>query len=59
MRSAPRPKSIRETDEVLLLDGVQHLDHRPLKKFVLQRDDSERPQPPVRFCYTLRDAFAR
>jgi len=37
MRTAPRPKSVRETEEVLLVDGVQHLDHRPLQDLVLQR----------------------
>jgi hypothetical protein len=49
MRAAPRPEPVREPEEVLLVDGVQHLDQRPLKDLVLQRGDSERPQPPVRF----------
>jgi hypothetical protein len=51
MRAAPRPKPIRETEEVRLVDGVQHLDDGALDDLVLQRSDTERPQPPVR----LRD----
>ena len=49
--AAPRPEPVGETEEVRLVDGVQHLDHRPLEDLVLQRGDPERPQPPVR----LRD----
>jgi hypothetical protein len=48
MRGAPRPKPVRESEKVLLVDRVQHLDDRPLKDLVLQRRDSERSQPPVR-----------
>ena len=48
MRAAPRPKPVREAEEVRLVDGVQHLDDRPLEDLVLQRGDPERPQPPVR-----------
>ena len=44
MLRAPRPKPVRETKKVLLVDGVQHLDHRPLEDLVLQRGDPERPQ---------------
>jgi hypothetical protein len=51
MRRAPGPEPIREAEEVLLVDGVQHLDERALEDLVLQRGDPERPQPPVR----LRD----
>ena len=43
MRAAPRPKPIREADEVLLVDGVQHLDDGTLEDLVLQRSDPERP----------------
>jgi hypothetical protein len=39
MRTPPRPEPIRETEEVLLVDCVQHLDHRPLDDLVLQRGD--------------------
>ncbi len=47
MRPAPGPKPVREAQEVRLINGVQHLDHRPLKELVLQRRDSERPLPPI------------
>jgi site-specific DNA recombinase len=51
MRAAPRPEPVGEAEEVLLVDGVEHLDDGPLDDLVLQRGDAERPQPPVR----LRD----
>src|SRR5262249_38265171 len=51
MRTAPRPKTVREAPEVHLVDGVENLDGRPLDDLVLQRGDTQRPQPPVR----LRD----
>ena len=37
MRLAPRSEPIREPEEVLLVDRVQHLHHRPLQDLVLQR----------------------
>jgi hypothetical protein len=51
MLRAPRPKPVRETEKILLIDGVQHLDHRPLKDLVLQAGDPERPQPPIGLRY--------
>ncbi len=48
MRGASRPKPIRESEEVLFVDRVQHLDDRPLDDLVLQRCDTKRPEPPVR-----------
>ena len=51
VRAAPRTEPIGETEEVRLVDGVQHLDDGPLDDLVLQRGDTERPKPPVR----LRD----
>src|SRR5215216_6738911 len=51
MRRAPGPEPVREPEEVLFVDRVQHLDHRPLKDLVLKRSDPERPQPPVRLRY--------
>ena len=48
MRGAPGPEPVREAEKVRLVDRVQHLDDRPLKDLVLQRSDTERPQPPVR-----------
>src|ERR1700756_2789820 len=51
MRLAPRPEPIREPDEILLVDRVQHLHHRPLQDLVLKRGDPERPLPPVGLWY--------
>ena len=51
VRAAPGPEPVGEPEKVLLVDGVEHLDHGPLDDLVLQRGDAERPQPPVR----LRD----
>jgi hypothetical protein len=51
MRVAPGPEPIGEAEEVLLVDGVEHLDDCPLKDLVLDRGDAERPLPPV----SLRD----
>jgi site-specific DNA recombinase len=45
--AAPRTESIREAEEVGLVDGVQHLDRRALDDLVLQRRHAERPLPPV------------
>ncbi len=42
-----RPEPIGEAQEVVLVDGVQHLDRRSLDDLVLQRGDSERSLPPV------------
>src|SRR5665811_826390 len=53
MRTTPRPETVGEAPEVHLVDGVQHLDDGPLDDLVLQRGDTERPQPPVR----LRDVY--
>ena len=60
MLRAPRPKPVRETEEVLLVHGVQHLDHRPLKDLVLQRaTPSGRSRPSAFGMNTLRDGLAR
>ena len=48
MRAAPRPESVREAEEVRLVDSVQYLDDGALDDLVLQRGNPERPQPPVR-----------
>ena len=45
--AAPRPEPVGEAEEVRLVDGVQHLHHRPLDDLVLQRGDAERPLPAV------------
>jgi hypothetical protein len=46
--SGHTPEPIGETQEVLLVDRVQHLNDGPLDELVLQRGDAQRPQPPVR-----------
>jgi hypothetical protein len=48
MRAAPGPEPIGEAEEVLPVNGVEHLDDGPLEDLVLQRGDAERPEPPVR-----------
>jgi hypothetical protein len=60
MWAAPWSEPVGEAEEVLLVDGVEHLDDGPLDDLVLQRGDAERPQPPVRLSmYALRDGLAR
>src|SRR5205814_8877417 len=46
---APGPEAVGEAANVLLVDGVEHLDHRPLDDLVLQRCDTERTLAPVGF----------
>src|SRR4051812_439322 len=40
MRAAPRPEAVAEPQEVGLIDGSQHLGHRPLDNLVLQGGDA-------------------
>ena len=49
MLAAPRPESVREAEEVRLVDRVQYLHHRPLDDLVLQRRDAQWPLPPIGF----------
>ena len=42
VRAAPRPEAVAEPQEVGLIDGIQHLGHRPLDDLVLQGGDAER-----------------
>src|SRR6266849_4837669 len=51
--SASRPDPVREPEEILLVDRVQHLDHRTLDDLVLQRCDAERALPAVRLWYVV------
>lgn len=46
-----RPRSIRETDEVGLVNGIENLDNRTLDDLVLQRGDAQRAFSTIR----LRD----
>src|SRR6202021_4069464 len=49
MLAAPRTKSIREAEEVLLIDMVEDGDHCMLDDLVLQGGDPERTVPSVAF----------
>src|SRR3954451_22081919 len=42
-----RPEAITEAQKIGLVDGVQHLGHRPLDNFVLKRGYAERPLATV------------
>src|SRR5664280_1915470 len=59
VRAAPGPETIREAEEVHLVDGVQHLDDGPLEDLVLQAGDAERPKPPVRLRYVHPSRWSR
>src|ERR1035437_2468080 len=45
----PRPESVTETPEILLVYGVGDRHHCLLYDFVFQRRDADRPLPTVRF----------
>src|SRR6516162_11544368 len=51
VRATPGPEPVGETEEVLLVHGVQYLHHRTLEDLVLQGGDAERALPPVRLRY--------
>ena len=51
MRSASGPEPVREPEEVLLVDRVQHHNDCALDDLVFERSDRQRPLPPIR----LRD----
>ena len=44
-----RPEAVAEAQKIGLVDGVQHLGHRPLDNFVLKRGYAERPLATVAF----------
>jgi hypothetical protein len=45
------PESIREPEEVFLVDRVQHGDGCPLDDLVFKSSDRERALPPIRLRY--------
>src|SRR5262249_24321847 len=59
VRAAPRSESVREPEEVFLVDHVQQRDHRPLYNLVLQGRDRERALPAIRFGYVDPPAWPR
>lgn len=56
MLAAARTKSIREAEEVLLIDMVEDGHRCVLDDLVLQCSDPERTFPPVGFLDSLTDA---
>src|SRR3979490_1286429 len=48
LRATPWPESIREPEEVFLVDRVQQCDYRPLDNLVLEGCDRERTLPAIR-----------
>ena len=51
MRAPPGSESIREPEEVFLVDRVEQRDRRPLDDFVLQSRDREWALPAIRLGY--------
>src|SRR6267143_4818840 len=49
VRAAPGSESVREPEEVLLVDRVEHRNSRPLDDLVLQGGNRERALPAVSF----------
>jgi hypothetical protein len=46
-------ESIRESQEILLVDRIEYRHERTLNDFILQRRDTERTLPSIRFGYVL------
>src|SRR6202023_1141166 len=51
MRAAPGSESVREPEEVFLVDRVEHRSCRPLDDLVFQGRNRERALTPVRLGY--------
>jgi hypothetical protein len=51
VRAAPGPESVREPEEVFLVDRVEHRGRRPLDDLVLQSRNRERTLPAIRLGY--------
>jgi hypothetical protein len=51
MRTTPGPEPVGQAPKIHLVDCVKHLDDGPLNDLVLQRGNTQRPQPPVRLRY--------
>lgn len=54
MRTSPRPKAVREAQEVGLVDGVQHFGDGTLDDFVLQRRYAEWPLSAIGLAIKTR-----
>jgi len=55
MLAPPRPKSIGESQKVILIDLIENCDHSVLNNFVLQRRDSQSELHFITAC--LRDVL--
>ena len=53
VRAASGPETVRETEEILLVDRVEQCGRRPLDNLVFQGGDRERALPAVRLGYVL------
>src|SRR6516165_7182661 len=51
MRAASRSESVREPEEVFLVDRVQHRNHRSLNDLVFESGDRERALSAIRLRY--------
>ena len=57
MRAASRSESVREPEEVFLVDRVQHRDRRPLDDLVFESGDRERALSAIRLRYVHSPAW--
>src|SRR5947208_3197171 len=57
VRAASRSGTVREAEKLLLVNGVEHLDSRPLDDFVSQRRLADGALAPISFRYV--DALDR
>src|SRR6266446_2421925 len=51
MLTAPGSKSVRTSEEIFLVDRVEHRDHRPLNDLVFQSGDPQRALFAIRLQY--------
>ena len=52
-------EAIRESEEILLVNRVEHCYRRTLDNFVLHSGDTQCPDPPIRFWNILPPAWQR
>jgi len=59
MRAASRSESVREPEEVFLVDRVQHRNHRSLNDLVFESGDRERALSAIRLRYVHSPTWQR
>jgi hypothetical protein len=59
MRAASWPEPVREPEEVLLVDRVQHRDRRPLDDLVFESSNRERALSAIRLWYVRSPTWQR